>query len=451
MNIPRASSIASTIKQYAQQKDKWSELKTVAVVSGLAGSGKTSLLLDYFKDKRCFYFSFAGLEESIAEKLFTDKVSMIAGKVIMNWDEAFAALSKKYKYIIFDDLTSISSYKHFNQSFYENMCRDFNTRPLVFLIAQPTDDLNGLADIFHEIAVSYFSLPETIKMFLPLSKFDILGLCSISGGILKIMREYDEYKTFEVNLYSMLQPDATFINFMPYLMDRYFRKPEIYHHILYAIANGNHRISEIGKFTGYAYNKCDNYISALVSAGIVKIEKEKSKHGTEKTAYVFANSYFRLWYRYIYTNRTEIATGNSDVIGGIVKGIIEKEVHAFHLQRAFAYVNAHIKEMDFWVIFRINEKITYSPVTIKEGNFSYTFDAIYRNGEKAVFVKVFADPLENCKKDEYDKIKRAVILSNNYYDSHIFLFTKRRFSDYAAKQAPIDDVMSFVEIERLKY
>jgi hypothetical protein len=43
------------------------------------------------------------------------------------------------------------------------------------------------------------------------------------------------------------------------------------------------------------------------------------------------------------------------------------------------------------------------------------------------------------------------MLVNEYDDSHIFLFTKRRFSDYAAKRAPIDDVMSFVEVERLKY
>ena len=451
MNIPRASSIASSIKQYAHRKDKWRELKTVAVVSGLAGCGKTTLLLDYFKDKRCFYFSFAGLEESVAEKLFADKVSVATGNPLTNWDKAFVALSKKYKYIIFDDLASIVSYKRFKQSFYENMCRDFDSRPLVFLIAQPTDDLDGLADSFHEIAISYFSIPETIKMFSSLSKFDTLGLCAVSGGIPKIMKEYHGQKTLEENLLAFLVSSSAFLEFIPYLMDRYFRKTEIYHHILNAIANGNHRISEIGKFTGYAYNKCDNYVSALVSSGIVKIEKEKSKHGTEKTVYVFANSYFRLWYRYIYASRTEIATGNNDVIGSIVKSIIEEEVHTFHLQRVFAYVNAHIKEMDFWVIFRINEKITYSPVTIKEESFNYTFDAIHWNGEKAVFIKVFTDPLENCKKDELNKIKKAVMLANNYYDSHVFIFTKRRFSDYAAKQAPNDDVISFVEVERLRY
>jgi hypothetical protein len=105
----------------------------------------------------------------------------------------------------------------------------------------------------------------------------------------------------------------------------------------------------------------------------------------------------------------------------------------------------------FWESFRISEKIVYSPKTIEKGGFIYTFDAICRNFEKAVFVKVFSDPLENCKKDELDKIQKAVLLVNKYYDSRIFIFTKRRFSDYAAQQAPLDEVVSFVEVERLKY
>ena len=192
-------------------------LKTAAVVSGLAGCGKTSFLLDYFRDKKRFYFSFAGLEESIAERLFAEKISVIVGREIANWDEAFIALSKEYKYIVFDDLAPIASYKRFKNSFYENMLKDFQSRPLVFLISQPTDNLDRLADEFDQTNLNYFSIPEVIKLSPKLSKHDILGLCAVSGGITKILREYDEQKTFEDNLRHMLQPDSAFINFMPCL------------------------------------------------------------------------------------------------------------------------------------------------------------------------------------------------------------------------------------------
>jgi hypothetical protein len=133
-----------------------------------------------------------------------------------------------------------------------------------------------------------------------------------------------------------------------------------------------------------------------------------------------------------------------------VKSIPEQEVHAFLLQKAFAYVNHHVKG-DLWSSFRISDKVVYAPETIQRSGFSYAFDAIHRNGEKVVFVKVFSDQLENCKKDELDRIRKAVMLANKYYDSHIFLFSKRRFSDYAAQQAPLDEMVSCVEVERLRF
>lgn len=83
--------------------------------------------------------------------------------------------------------------------------------------------------------------------------------------------------------------------------------------------------------------------------------------------------------------------------------------------------------------------------------FDYTFDTIYRKGEKAIFVKVFSDPLENIKKDELDKIENAVMQVCKYYNCHIFLYSKRRFSDYAAKHAMEDKNISFVEVERLRF
>jgi hypothetical protein len=47
-----------------------------------------------------------------------------------------------------------------------------------------------------------------------------------------------------------------------------------------------------------------------------------------------------------------------------------------------------------------------------------------------------------CWKEEFEKIQRAVMLVNKYYDSHMFLFAKRRFADYAARQDKSQDVSS---------
>ena len=446
--IKRSVPIWSAIEHYRRRQGNWEKLKTVAVISGPAGCGKTTLLLDYFKNKRYFYFSFAGLDENIAERLLSEKISAAAGIAVKHWDGAFGALIRKYKYIIFDDLAYITNCARFRNSFYECMFQDFHSRPLVFLITQMISSLTGLADSFSVINMGYFSIPETMKLLPELSKHDILGLCAVSGGIPKIIQEYDVQRSFMENLLDFLSPSSAFIDFMPHLMEKHFRRPEIYNRILCAIANGSHRISDIGRFTGFACNKCDNYLSALLSTEIVKAEKEKTKNGVEKTVYTLYNSYFKLWYLYVYQNRTELTVGNEALRGSIVNAVSEKEVHALFIQKAFSYVNS--KMSDFWTSFRISDKIIYAPQIVQSANFSYSFDAIHRNGDKAVFVKVFSDPLENCKRKEIEKLRKAVILTNKYYNSHVFIFTKRRFSDYAAQQAPIDETISFVEIERLK-
>ena len=182
----------------------------------------------------------------------------------------------------------------------------------------------------------------------------------------------------------------------------------------------------------------------------VKTEKSISKRGAEKTAYTLTNNYYRLWYKYIFQNRAEIQLGNQELKDHIIRQIIDKEIHEFHLRKAFALANERIR-WDLWASFRSLTKVVYDPQTISKGNFRYTFDAIARNGEKAVFIKVFENPLENCKQDELEKIQRAITLANKYYDSHVYIFSKRRFSDYAVAEAAQDETISLVEVDRLKY
>ena len=322
MKIVRSSSIEKLIKRYKTKKDSWKDPGNVAVVFGLPGCGKTSLLLDYFEKKKHFYFSLASLEESVAENLLANKISLLSDISIVGWDDIFKTLSSIYQFIIFDDITPVYSYKRFKESFNENMFSDHEKRPLVFFIAQTNDPRKKLFDSYDSMFVKYFSITEVMKYFPKLSQMDYLGIYTISGGIPKILYEYNPELSINKNLLSFLKPSSAFMEFMPGLMNNHFRKPEVYHNILNSIANGNNRISVIGKFTGYEYNKCDNYVSVLLSAGIIKTEKQKSKHGTNKNVYVFTNPYFRLWYRYIFLNRTEIVIGNNIVIEDIINNCV---------------------------------------------------------------------------------------------------------------------------------
>jgi len=439
-----------TLRDWHQQKNTWGTAKTVYVLRGLAGCGKTTFLRHYFRKRKTFYFSFSGLEEGLAERLFTERVSKETGVTVSVWAEAVQVLSAKYRIILFDDVTSIASYKRFPKAFYENMITDINVRPFVALISQPMDDLNGLADAYDTNWLDGFSIPEVMKLYPQISKYDILGLGAVSGGIPRIMQAFDAALNIEENLRKMLEPPSIFIRFMPELMTRYFRKPDNYHRILHAIANGSHSVSEIGKFTDFAYNKCDNYLAKLIACGLVEMGKIESKRGTEKTAYTLTNSYVRLWYKYIFLNQTDIQLGNDPgLMDAIICGILEKEIHAFHLERAFAHVNTRTYEL--WTSLEISKTIVRSPKVVKGKNFRYTFDAIEQNSDRAVFVKVFDNPAENCSRLELYKMRKAAAAVSAYYDSRVFIFAKRRFSDHAVAEAAKDPTITLVEVDRLRW
>ena len=445
-----ALDLSSAMHGYHLCKSGWKDLKTVYVVRGMLGCGKTSFILNHFKETEYFYFSFAGLGEEIAEKLFAEKTSKKLSVVVSGWEDSIKAIAKKYEHVVLDDLTSVYSYKRFHQACYDHMITDINKRPFVILIAQTADNISGLADNYATLNLDYLTIRNVTKIFPKTPKPDVLGIYTLSGGIPKILREYDEAKSFEDNLRSMILPSSAFFNHMPELLARCFRKPENYHYILCAIANGNHNVSGIGKYTGFAYNKCDNYLAGLIDNKFVCTVKTITKRGVKRTAYKLTNSYFRVWYLYIYGNKTELQLGNEAVINGIIQDIVKKEIHRIHLEKALEYTNKQIRGNDMSVNFGIRTKITHAPYVINTDDFRYTFDAIARNGNKAVFVKVLEDPSDGCGRETLEAIRNAVALANAYYDSRVFIFTKRRVSDYAVKEASTDDTISLVRVEQLR-
>ena len=382
--------------------------------------------------------------------LFSEKVSEVTGEKVSGWEDSFTAVTKHYKVIILDDLTSISSYNRFHTAFYEKMFPKRLSRPFVVLIAQPTDNVAGLADRYERLELTYLNISEVMDMFPNYTKYDALSVSAISGGIPEILQEIKPDYSLEYNLQKILNPTSAFINFMPRLLSQYFRKPDNYHYILSAIAHGSHSISEIGKFTGFAYNKCDNYLAGLIDCGIVIPDDVVSKRGAKKTAYNLTNNYFRLWYRYIYWSQSDIQLEVTPVINKIVKSIIDMEVQVFYLQKVFEYVNKRINSYDMQIGFNILSDLVYEPYIVNNGNNEFTFDSIGRNKEMAVMVKILNEPEDSCRKETFETIRKAAALVNEYYNSHVYIFAKKRFSDYAVKEASKDEAITLVGIEQLR-
>lgn len=425
----------------------------VLLLSGPKGCGKTTLVLNFTRKVDRFYFSFAGLDDCMALRQFCKRtMEFLKTESISSWPEAFSALLRHRPIVIFDDIAAVASNKDFWTAFNNFWNNKGANRLFLYMIAEKPVKLPLLQCPAVRLEMGWCTISDLFKAQPGLSHEDILRLYAVTGGIPELVNTYDARLSFEENLWVMLQPGSPFLRFCPEYLSSCFRCTEVYEHLLYAMAKGHHRIGEIAAFTGFTSNKCDKYIKTMIECGIVTCRQIPDKNNKVKTHYDLANGYFTLWYRYIYLNRDLLLCGQPDSLKPKMLEFIDKTlVTIVYREACLRFLLGRKRSHDNSVPdYLFSDKIY--PQTISKGNFTYTFDGVFHWQERALFIKINTDPLENCGASEIERIERAMILTNKQlYDSQALIFCRRRFSDAAVAAAAKEPILSLVSLERLKY
>ena len=129
-----------------------------------------------------------------------------------------------------------------------------------------------------------------------ISQADALRLTAVTNGIPLMITQYKPHLSFEDNLKLFFPPGSVFLRYAEDQLRQTFRSPESYNTLLYAMAAGHNRISQIAAFSGYPKNKCDKYIKALDAAGFVEQRTQQDQAGTLRTHYYSKGGYYRTWY-----------------------------------------------------------------------------------------------------------------------------------------------------------
>ena len=302
----------------------WKNKDHYVNLRGPRGSGKTTLILEWLEQHKHFYFSFAGLDEPMALRLLSAKLQKymdehnLAALPMDTWENVFLNINKLSErtchIFAFDDADEILSDSVFSAAFQNYFATQKRRAILMIFVTHaekifefPPDYNNWTYDEI-PIDIPYFSIADLCKCFPNKKGDDLLALYALTGGIPKLVHLLDENLSTEENLRSLLFPDSPYIHFCSNEFEHLFRRSESYMFICHSIALENNRISDIGKFTGFAYNKCDKYIRALIEYGILTTGKDENN----KTVYKFVNPYYRSWFNIVYPNRTEINLGRVD-------------------------------------------------------------------------------------------------------------------------------------------
>lgn len=240
-----------------------------------------------------------------------------------------------------------------------------------------------------------------------MSAVDVARLCAVTGGLSALLNDYDETKSFFDNLNGWISTDSMLYRLMPQMLSEQFRTPESYHAILYAIATGKHRLSEIAKHMAVPNNQCKKYLDALIAAGLIAV---KEHH------YFILNSYVDFWHRFFYLNVSKLVTTPYDVANDV-----QSQLDEFTLEKQLPEC---IKKLPFDI-----------PKDAKR-QYNAVFDFVFQSGSHTVLIKLPESLNWHCTKQELDALLDSVTnYCGAFYEAEICVVSFNRFSNYCVTQA----------------
>ena len=413
-------------------------------VQGFYGCGKTEFLRQFCElNKDAVYLNFKDLDSSTALAVFCKRI--LNGERAPDWVEAVENYKKltgaRFQVLFIDDDNNSAAYKNFESAIQSVKLHNHTIVLHVKSFAPESEQKPG--------NIKLRSIVDFLLAFPDYDKADVIRLHGLTGGLPAVAKYLCADIPFEENLKILLKHDSAFSHFAPSILQRLFRSPESYHPILYSIACGKHRLSEIAKDIGFPNNKCGKYLEALIKAGLVKAHKESENSFAR---YFLTNSYIKSWYLYIYKNRMLQITNPQGLLNKVIL-TMDKAIALPSLEEScIRFIDNKYQIHNSWFIDRYVKGKTKPAYLKHKDGFRFKIDCIIENNGKTL-VCVFPHSFD--EKITKEQLKHYINVSSSYgslcSEVSLVVFSVNRFSDWCVHQASIYDQLFCVTLERLKY
>jgi uncharacterized protein len=305
-----------------------------AIIYGRRRVGKTTLINKFIKDKKAIYF--VGLETNAKENLENFSRSILSSTldnieytpVFENYQRAFDYLYDLAKderiILVIDEYPYLaSSYKPISSMLQIQIDQKFKNSKLFLILCGSSmsfmeNQVLGYKSPLYgrrtaQFKINPFDYFETKEYFSNFNIYDMAVIYGITGGIPQYLTKISDEKTLADNIKTNFLDTSAYMFEEPLnLIKQELREPGQYNAIIKAIATGSSRLNEISTKTALETGLCSNYISSLISLGIVKKEFPIGEKSSKKTIYKFSDSMFRFWYKFIPENASQIHKGLQD-------------------------------------------------------------------------------------------------------------------------------------------
>ena len=309
------------------------------VLYGRRRLGKTTLLREFAKGKKCVYYMADQAGEVSQRNALARVMASALNEPLLEqvhyaeWYDLFAAFdrvrSPKQKVVLMLDeyqylckaQTAFSSYL---QKWWDEHWKDGN---LFLLLCGSLTSMMYRETLAHSSPLygrssgqillrplAYGHIPSFLKEPTEKNCVERYALC---GGIPRYLELLSDIAHFDSALVEgVLNPDAPLHNEARYLLQDEIDVPNICWSLLEAIASGATRISELASRLAQPANSLTRYLSLLRDLSIVEREvpvSEKNPAKSKRGVYAIKDSFLRLWFGCVYPYESFFEIGDRNV------------------------------------------------------------------------------------------------------------------------------------------
>jgi AAA+ ATPase superfamily predicted ATPase len=299
--------------------------------------GKTEFLRKFAEDKEAFFFSATESADNEQRERFKQRMLSFGFNgepaLLNDWESIFRNLKKlrcKGKtVVIIDEFQYIFLGKKAVPSILQNIWDEHLSKENIMIVLCGSamsfieNDVLGSKNPLYGRATAIFRMKEltfeeAAQFFPGYTLKEKIVAYSILGGIPFYLKQFSPLLNIEENIeQNILSRETILYNEVEFMLKQELRETATYNTIISAIALGNTKLNEISQKTMVDAAKVNVYLKNLTELNIVVKEYSildtiKDSANIRNGLYRIADNLFRFWYRFVYPNKDDIETGNTN-------------------------------------------------------------------------------------------------------------------------------------------
>ncbi|MGL5582880.1 MAG: ATP-binding protein, partial [Cetobacterium sp.] len=324
------------VKEMNTLNKEFKKPESFTVIYGRRRAGKTTLIKEFIKDKKSFYFFADKQSEYLQIERFKNQLGdffkdeFIKKIDIKDWDTLFDyfiakidSIDQKFILVIdeFQYLCMINkSFSSIFQRIYDERLKNKNIMIILCgsLISMMYSEVLAYdSPLFGrrtaQIKLKPISFKYYKEFYSDISREKLIEMYSITGGIPKYILSFDREETPLWNIENNIFDRDNYLYSEPkFLLQEEINDLSRYFSILQSIASGNTKISSISSQLQINSSGLTPYISKLIELDILEKEvpiTEDILNG-KKALYKIKDNYLNFWFNYVYPYQSYLEIEN---------------------------------------------------------------------------------------------------------------------------------------------